>query len=886
MDATNPSPSAAEPPRAFGPFVLDVQQARLLRDGVPVPLPGRPFDVLALLVRQAGRLVGKDEVLDGVWGHRHVSESVLKTAVNQLRDALGDDARQPRYVETVPRRGYRFVAPVQALDAAPAVAVPAPMPVPVPMPAPVPAAPVPPAAGNLPAQTDVLVGRETELAQLAGLLQTHRLVTLTGLGGVGKTRLALAAAAAAGSQPDGVWLLRLEDLDDPALLPSTLAALLQLGQVAAGGVPALVRAMSGLTLRLVLDNAEHLAAAVAELAAALLAAAPGVQMLVTSQLPLRLRAERVLPLAPLGLPADLADDAPPPQGYAAARLLCERIAQQRAHWQPTPADHADIAAICRALDGVPLALELAAARVPLLGLAGVRARLDERFALLTRGARDAATRHRTLAAALDWTFSLLQPHEREALHRLAVFAGSFTLADAEGVLADAPEPLDTVDELHARSLLVSAQDPNGDGARLRLYDSVRRHALAGLGRSGRETEARRRHLQWLLHRFEHLHTTDLFEPLLTWLPTVQADVDSLRAALRFGLEEQAEPEDLRCGVLLFAGSVPFWYRSGRRAEGAAWLQRAQAAAPRAGLSALEQAVLQHASAVFVAYAQLGDPTQALAWARGSRAALAAAGERQRVYLSHYIEHALVVRVEPGADLEPVALATEQALDPRWPPTVSRHALIVRAVLSRNRRDFLAYLRLGEQLMAQAAAPALAYERWAGANVVGQALLLLGRRDEACDHYARTVDGIRAAGWLRGQVATVAMGAALALRRRLDADSRERALEALRVLAGEGMVWWMADALPWAAWHDGRPGDAARLQAWADQLALQRKDRRGPIFQGMRDDLVQVLGPAGLAPEGAVLPAGDGEAIELALGAGCAATLYPPPAWPDRNQTAA
>ena len=404
--ASLPTATAADQPVAIGTqFVLDLAEARLTRDGQPVALGGRPLQVLALLAAHPGRLLTKDQVLDAVWGHHHVTDSVLKGVVNVLRAALGDDVRQPRYIETVPRRGYRLVA---AVGPAPAPVPPAP-PVPgapaataAPAASPAPAA-VAATAGNLPAQTDPLIGRTAELQTLLQLMAEHRLVTLTGLGGVGKTRLALAAAGAAGPQPDGVWLLRLDDLDDPALLVPTLAGLLQLSATAAGQLAALVQSLAGMRLRLVLDNAEHLVGAVAELAAALLTAAPGVQLLVTSQLPLRLGAERLLALAPLALPADLADSAPLPTGYAAAQLLCARIAQQRAGWQPSVEEHADIAAICRALDGVPLALELAAARVPLLGLASVRARLDERFALLTRGARDAATRHRTLAAALDWT---------------------------------------------------------------------------------------------------------------------------------------------------------------------------------------------------------------------------------------------------------------------------------------------------------------------------------------------------------------------------------------------------------------------------------------------------------------------------------------------------
>ncbi|OYU74114.1 MAG: hypothetical protein CFE32_18820, partial [Alphaproteobacteria bacterium PA3] len=388
---TAPDPTAQQPTAALaiGPFVLDAAQARLTRNGQPVALTGRPLAVLALLAAHPQQLLSKDAVLDAVWGHQHVSESVLKVAINTLRAALGDDAKSPRFIETVPRRGYRFLAPVlpagrvaEVTAAASASATPMPD----------------LSQGNLPPQASP--------------------------GGVGKTQLALAVARQS-PPPDGTWLVRLDDLDNPTLLLAAVAQALRLGEGAGASTDALARALRPLALRLVLDNAEHLVDAVSTLLTTLLPAAPDLQVLVPSQQALRVAHEQVLPLAPLGLPADVADSAPVPASYAAAQLFCQRVAQQRPGYQPTTDEHADIAAICRALDGVPLALELAAARVPLLGVAGVRARLDERFALLTRAPRDAAARHRTLAAALDWTFNLLSPAEQQGLQRLAVFAGSF-----------------------------------------------------------------------------------------------------------------------------------------------------------------------------------------------------------------------------------------------------------------------------------------------------------------------------------------------------------------------------------------------------------------------------------------------------------------------------
>lgn len=864
-------------PVVFGDFALDMAQARLSRlDGQPCALSGRALQVLAVLAAHPGQLLTKDQVLDAVWGHRHVTESVLKVAVNVLRDVLGDDAKAPRYVETVPRRGYRFVAEVR--PAALAASAASPVSVHQPLPEQSPAA-AGPGRGNLPAQTDPLIGRAAELQAVLALMAQHRLVTLSGLGGVGKTRLALAAAGAAGPLPDGVWLLRLDELDDPAQLLPTLAGLLQLGSVAAGSVEALARSLSGQRLRLVLDNAEHVVAAVAELANAVLKAAPGVQLLVTSQLPLRLGAERMLALAPLALPADLADSAPAPEAYAAAQLLCTRIAQQRAGWQPTLSDHADIAAICRALDGVPLALELAAARVPLLGLAGVRARLDERFALLTRSARDATSRHRTLAAALDWTFSLLSPVERDAMQRLAVFGGSFGIDDAEGVLRGlwGESALDVIDELHQRALLVSADDAGQamPMPRLRLYDSVRRHALAGLGVSGREADARSRHLQWMLQRLRPLYPRAVFEPQQTWLPQVLPDAESLRAALSHGLSALAPDEDQIRGIELAACSLHFWYYSGRRAEGERWRLRAHEAATRQPLSPQLQGLLLFASADFITHSLLGAPAPALQQLRQAQPLLAQAGDRLRQYMAAYAEFHLSLRVEGAIDRRPLLHAMQALLDPAWPPLAARFAQVTQAMLSRDAGDLPAYLAQSQGLVQLARAQGAAFEVGLGAAHVGQALQLLGRDDEACDHYTAVIDEVRRAGWMRIRLPMVMVGTILALRRRVDADSRARATELLRLLASDGMVWRLCDALPWVAWHEGRPADAARLLAWADAQMAQHQEPRSAMYQAWRTELQALLQAHWPRPADEALPATEAQAIDLALGAGTAAAVLPP-----------
>ncbi|MFT7723941.1 MAG: winged helix-turn-helix domain-containing protein [Roseateles sp.] len=846
---TAAAPLAPPGPVAFGPFVLDYGQARLTRDDEPVALAGRPLAVLALLAARPGQLIGKDEVLDGVWGHRHVTESVLKVAVNALRSALGDDARAPRYVETVARRGYRFLAEVRPRQPPPAAAPPA---------------PTQATATPQPA----LIGRERDLQQLMALLATCRLVTLCGLGGVGKTRLALAAVDAAqrqgGAWPDGVWLVRLEALADAGLLVPGIAQALHLGARAGGDAAALAQALAPLDLLLVLDNAEHLVDGVAALLAPLLAAAPRLTVLATSQLPLRVGSEQVLPLAPLALPQDVTDTAPPPEGYAAARLFCARVRQWQPGYEPTPAEHADIAAICRSLDGVPLALELAAARVPLLGTAGVRTRLSQRFALLTRGARDAAARQRSLTAALDWTYGLLPLAEQRALQWLSVFAGSVTPQAAEAQLAQLPEldelPLDMVGALVERSLLVPEATP--EGPRLFFFNSVRRYALERLAEAGGEPAARAAHLRGLRLRFEQADAEELHTPQHRWLPPLREEQGNLRAALHFGLATDAPPGVREDALRLLCASGQFWALGGLRVEGQRWFEAAEAVAPEAGDTAL---LLAHARGLFCAYSQLGPPQRALELLRLAQPLLRERGDRRRLYQSRHAERRLLMRLASPDDVSELLADMARQLEPGWNIVARRLLLQLQAYVLRDRGDLEGYRGACAALLAGCQAEGAEFECWPVANALGQALVQLGRLDEACQVLAAAAAEVWARDMQREQVPLLAVHASVQLRRSADADALQAGRDAAALLQAEGMLWWMADALPWAAWHQGRHDDARRLQAWADAQVLRRGETRGPLFTSVRAAFAAAAGmPVGAdAPQEAALS--DAAAAALAFG---------------------
>ncbi len=477
------SPSARLRFGLAGRFELKPAERRLLVDGQVATLGGRALDLLIALASQPDHLFTKSELLDRVWPNLVVEEANLQMQISNLRKVLGGDA-----IATVPGRGYRFVAPL--------------------------AGAAEPVARATSAQTAAparrpggLFGRDADLARLEGLLRSARCVTLVGPAGVGKTSLARVAAARF-AQPS-VWV-DAAPLSRGDQLVGAVARALDAPLTEGEPAPQLLHALQGRELLLVLDNAEHLVQACAELAA-LLSPLPGLALLVTSQLPLAVASERVQRLEPLALPSPGAHTADPDDDGALG-LLLQRIVAADHRFQVSAASRAVLGEICTQLDGLPLALEMAAARVPLMGLNGVREALAERFALLTRGHRDAAARHRTLHNALDWSYRLLNPGEQRLFRALGVFVGGFTLELAvalvcdESGLPEAPARWDVIDGLAAlvdRSLVtVSADDP----PRYRLLESMRAFALQQMAASGDELDrARRSHalvLSALFWRFE------------------------------------------------------------------------------------------------------------------------------------------------------------------------------------------------------------------------------------------------------------------------------------------------------------------------------------------------------------------------------------------------
>ena len=428
----------------------------------------------------------------------------------------------------------------------------------------VPAA-APPARHNLPAPLTSFLGREQDLAKLEGLLREARLVTLTGTGGTGKTRLALEAGArVAGGFPDGVWLAELAGIADPGLVAAQVMQVLGVRQQ--GDVPvleALVYRLRSAELLLVLDNCEHLLEACAELAGALLRAAPGLRVLATSREQLGLPGEVTCPVQPLGLPPQAAGAQDAVQAPA-VRLFLDRGSAARGRTADGVAPAAVAERICRTLDGLPLAIELAAARLGTLSAAEIEARLEDRFRFLAYRRPVGDPRHQALRAAMDWSYDLLSAEERRVLSELSVFAGTFGPAQAAEVCGerDQLETLEVIDRLAVKSLVTA--EPAEDGTRYRLLDTVR-HYAAGQARRGRRHRGRPGPARGRVRGPGRAGTK----------PAVLApEQDNFRAALDWSLErgDQAGPRLARA----LGG---FWLGRGLLAEGRDWLDRALAQRP-------------------------------------------------------------------------------------------------------------------------------------------------------------------------------------------------------------------------------------------------------------------------------------------------------------------
>lgn len=528
----------------FGPFRLDLKRHVLLKEDMPVRIGERALDILVALVNRAGDLVTKDELTAQVWPNTVVEESNLRAQVAALRRVLGAESSSTPYIVAVSGRGYRFVAPVlpanRVLTGGSSIAK---------------------EGHNIPIRLTRLIGRTEDIGTVKGRFQRFRLVTIVGAGGIGKTTVCLAAAAELASDyADGLSLIELAPLSDPQHIPSTLATAFGLPSVSEEPLTDVAAYLHNRETLLILDSCERLIDAVAFLVEALLKRAPGIHILATSREALRAEGESVYRLAPLHVPPVLAGlTADQAVAYPAVELFVERASASFDGFAMRDTDAPVVADICRQLDGIPLAIELAASRVAAFGLRGIAERLDDRLRLLIGGRRTALPRHRTLTATLDWSYDTLAETEQWLLRRLSIFTGEFTFAEAVAISSDAiPNSGDVSD--HIENLIgKSLVNPVHYGAtlRYRLLDTTRAYAFSKLSENEEvdvSAELLSRCLCTLLgNALEELEDT----PTSDWLARYSRHVSNIQSALDWAIESTGD-SDL-C-VALTAAAIPLWFQ--------------------------------------------------------------------------------------------------------------------------------------------------------------------------------------------------------------------------------------------------------------------------------------------------------------------------------------
>ena len=467
---------------------------------------------------------------------------------------------------------------------------------------------------NLPASSSELIGREAETRDVVDLVTRHRLVTLTGAGGIGKTRLGVEVARCLlPAFVDGVWLVELAPLSDPSLVPANVAVALKLALPDPAESPErMAAALGDKHLLLILDNCEHVIDAAARMADAVLRVAPHARVMATSREPLRAPGESLYRVPSLEVPREGTDDCKELLQNAAVSLFVARVRGVEGRFSPDARTAAIMGALCRRLDGIPLAIELAAARTATLGLDELAARLDDRFRLLTGGHRTALPRQQTLRATLDWSYELLPAIAQTVLRRLAVFAGSFTLEAASAVVTgddlDAPEAVDIVTNLAAKSLIVV--DIADADTQYRLLETTRAYALEKLADSGELDQVARRHAQHYQVVFERAEA-EWDRPTFEWLAVYGRHLDNVRTGLDWAFSPRG---DASIGVALTTSALPLWFHQSLLLECQGRVERALASlAERPGRDRRCEMQLQTALLVAIMHTRGTPPDTIAAW---------------------------------------------------------------------------------------------------------------------------------------------------------------------------------------------------------------------------------------------------------------------------------
>ncbi|BDT67333.1 hypothetical protein os1_15090 [Comamonadaceae bacterium OS-1] len=781
----------------FGRFEVRPSQRVVLVDGAATSPGARAFDVLMALLHHRDRVVSKDELLDLAWPGLVVEENNLQAQVSALRKLLG-----PQAIVTIPGRGYRF-----ALETSDATASVAPPPVPAPE-----ARPSLAHLTHLPLVLTPLIGRTLDVSNLDTLMGQHRLLTIVGAGGIGKSLLAqwLLHARRSAHQHGVAWV-DLAGQTAPEFVASTVAGALGLQSGHGDPLKGLMEAVRPLQMLIAIDNAEHLLDEVARILQALHQAAPQLQVLVTSQAPLKLANEWVYRLDALALPGDSAplDEA---RQCGAVALFAERAQAADRRFELTPHNLATVVDICRRLDGLPLAIELAAARVPLLGLVPLARSLNERLRLLNGGGRGAPARQKTLRAALEWSYGLLDATEQTVFRRLGVFLGSFSLELAQQVVAD--EGLDAWAVVDVLGALVDRSLVIADGAatpRYRLLDTPRSYALEQLTAAHEEPALRQRHALAMRQLFEQADS-DFFsgqQRIDDWYKALAPDLANGREALAWAIQY-----DPQTAVAIAPGLAEALTSDRRRERRYVW--QATALLVTDQLPAGLQARWSSRAAYFWAYRQ-----PALACRLARRAASlyrTQPGEKRNLY--HALA-ALVYALTYGPDQRQEQREVLNEMwameDPAWPPIVRSYGLFASLTCNFVEGKFDPAI---EQLLQKAALDALAGHSEAllrGEDIIAYMELAAGRVDASITRYlalqARLANTRHMATLLLVQLHLT--GAWLAKGDTVQARALVQACWP-QVLHFDAQVY-AVDNLALLAALENRPDTAARLLGYADTV---------------------------------------------------------------------
>jgi predicted ATPase/class 3 adenylate cyclase len=725
---------------------------------------------------------------------------------------------------------------------------------------------------NLPRQVTPLIGRNEEIERLRALIVSNTLVTITGTGGVGKTRLALEAGAQLlDGFADGVWLVELAAISDPVMVPGAVNSALGVdASTDQTPMAALISRVKRQELMLLLDNCEHVIDAVAQLVEAVLAVAPKVRVVTSSQEPLGIAGEQVFRLPSLALPEGSALSAETALQSGAVQLFVERARAADPRFLLDDRNASTVAAICRRLDGIALAIEMAAARVQMLGVDKLAEKLDERFRVLTGGRRTALPRQQTLRATLDWSHGLLSDAERRVLRRASIFSGGFTLDAASAVIADESidefEVIDQLSHLVARSLVVA--DDTESGTRYRLLETTRAYALEKLAEADETRRCEQRHAEYYERMYSKGYADWYAYTDLEWRLAYLPDRDNLRTALDWAFGPDG---DIALGIALSAGAVRLWRHMSLVSEGR---QRLEAALPHvtSGTPAL------HAARIWEGVGQMwsdGDVNRSLMGYERAVALYRELGHKASLAdnLINFAGQGLMMSKRMSLpftkELLDAALPLMQSCG--FPRVQGRYHITAGIIASMNRDDSTAQVNFQRALDLFRSAGSDRGTLLALGNLC-DVRWLSGDLDGAIADMSETVARVRQSPTAaRNALGNPLGNLAGALTERGDlAGALAAAREALPIVREDGSAWYYLDHMALRLALSGKFEDAARVEGYTDGVfRTQGMDTRQPNEDRLRKRLLAILHEklapddlARLLAEGATL-SGE-EACRLAM----------------------